>query len=928
MVVGIRPGNTRTAKVFRVNNFNPTIDIDDTIIKLGESVSIQSISSVFDQDGDPIETYRFFNPAGGGFFTLNGVDMGAGSYFEVDAGDIAGVFYHAGSTVGFEQIRARVYDGGRWSPEITPTMYTVKSPTSRPVVNGVNSFDIVAFEQVRLTDYFDASDPDGYPLVRYKIRDSRATKNGGQIQVGNRKIGQSKWVSVKAEDIDTVFYNASEGKQSEEIQIRAYDGTKWSNIEKIAVNTTRNSNRPFVSTTSFTIRAETSVNLIDTFEVRDEDRSTMKSYRFLNTNKNGGYIEVNGVRKPSNRWVTITAAEMENAKFVAADFAIEQDVRVRAYDGKFWSRIKTIEFDSLPDPTLETNDGVILDEFEVIPITDLVVRQSDEGPRIVEYEFIDETLDPLSGYLELDGNRLAAGEIHAFSQAEFGRLNFVGGANHQRSWDKLKVRANNGSGVNNFFVGEWKNVNVYTEPNSFTSLARDNGTDDGLTSWEDFISRSPDGKLTITYSMTQVTPDYYLDGTGPDPPDGHDIPTNPNPNENQRRSMRSAMFLLGDMLDVNFVEVSHNWVDPATGIPGGVIRFSTYFDPGDPAAAFAYFPDDPGTAPWGGDIWVNNAFGPNVTSVGKDSLSYMILLHELGHALGMNHPFAIQSGKTVLSSQLDSNALTVMSYTPNPNGTNPRSPMSYDFEHLGVLYGKNPNTRTGDDVYSWNAVRFSDLVYDVDGIDTIDASNQTRGAVINLNEGQFSSIGFVDENVVIASGTVIENAIGTDQDDELYGNEADNILHGGNGHDVIHGAGGNDQYFGGAGNDRYIFKVGDQHNVINEEKKTGRDVLEVHMGETYGLDSFSEDISFIRNGRDLIIEFKTDGDDFRSGSVTVKDQKFAGSRVETFRRFDSAGNQIGDSIDLTSVFVQSDSTSKSFASTGVRGQYGFLVTPV
>lgn len=910
-----------------MNNFDPTIDVQDAIIKLGESVDITSITSVFDRDGNPIETYRFYNPVGGGFFTLDGVDQGAGSYFDVDSADISKLRYHASATVGKEQIRALVYDGARWSPEDIATFYSVTSPTRKPVINADSSLDVVAYEKVRMSDYVSASDPDGYPIERYKFRDVKSTNRGGYFEFNGVKKKQGEWFYVRADKLDSVFYNGALNQHAENLQVRAFDGTQWSAPKKILANTTRNANRPIVANTTFTIRAETSVSLIDTFEVRDEDNSTMKKYRFLDTNgSNGsGYVEVNGVRKPSNRWITIDAEDMAGAKFVASQGALTEKVRVRVWDGKFWSRIKTIEFKSLPDPRLFVNNNVVLDEFESIKMTDVVTGQADEGPRIVDYEFVDMNADPLSGYLELDGQKLAAGVVHNFTQAEFARLNFVGGANHVRSFDEVKVRANNRSGVNKFFVGEWKNINFFTEPNARTSLIMPNGTPDELNSWHDWINPQANGRLKITYSFMQQIPIYYLDGTGPDPPDN----PNPLPNQNQRASMRKAMSLYAELLNVDIVEVSDNFVDPITGVTGGMIRFGTYFDD-SPILAFAYPPADTVNVPWGGDIWVNNFYLDNVLSTGPDSQSFLTLTHEIGHAFGMNHPFEPAPGtnKTVLSPSIDQDGITVMSYTPNPNGTAARNLMLYDTMFLSDVYGYNPDTRTGDDTYSWNAVRFQDMIYDVAGNDTIDASNQTLAANINLKQGRYSSIGAPAENVVIPYGVVIENAIGTGSDDTLTGNEVDNVLRGGDGNDVLTGAGGNDDLLGGRGDDRYIYHVGDNHETIDEQKLTGRDVLEVHLGNRFGLDDFTQDISFQRLGRDLLVEFQTAGDDFRSGSVLIKDQAWGGSRVETLRLFNDDGSQNGVSIDLTSVFVQSDRTSRHFESTGVRGQYGFLVQPV
>ena len=522
-----------------MNNFDPTIDVQDAIIRLGDAVSIPSITTVFDRDGDPIETYRFYDPTGGGFFTLDGVEQGSGVFFDVAATDIGNLRYHAGAVVGNEQIQALVYDGGRWSATDYATMYSVTAPTRRPEIDADTSLNVIANEKFRVSDLFTVEDPDGYPIIRYRFRDARTTNGGGQFEVNGVKKPQGTGFNVNANLLDTVFYHGAKGLQRENIIVRAFDGTHWSDVTRIQANTLRNANRPIVANATFTIRSETAVSLIDTFEVRDEDNNTMKKYRFLDSNPQdtSGYVEINGVRQPARQWITINAEDMPNARFVASEGAAVEKVRVRAWDGRFWSQIKTVEFKSLPDPTLSVSNDVILDEFEVIKVTDIVTGQLDEGPRVVDYEFVDMNAHPRSGYLELDGQRLAAGVVHNFSQDDFARLNFVGGANHRRSLDELRVRANNRAGVNNFFVGEWKNINIFTEPNAITSLIQPNDTLDEKNSWHDYLSPQANGRLKLTYSFMQTIPLYYLDGTGPDPPDG----AIPIPNLNQRNSIRTAL---------------------------------------------------------------------------------------------------------------------------------------------------------------------------------------------------------------------------------------------------------------------------------------------------------------------------------------------------------------------------------------------------
>ena len=83
------------------------------------------------------------------------------------------------------------------------------------------------------------------------------------------------------------------------------------------------------------------------------------------------------------------------------------------------------------------------------------------------------------------------------------------------------------------------------------------------------------------------------------------------------------------------------------------------------------------------------------------------------------------------------------------------------------------------------------------GIDTITAAGKAAAALIDLRQGYFSSItddtGFnateTADNVSIAFGAVIENAVGSSYDDILVGNAVGNEIHGGDGRDQLFGDG-------------------------------------------------------------------------------------------------------------------------------------------
>lgn len=92
----------------------------------------------------------------------------------------------------------------------------------------------------------------------------------------------------------------------------------------------------------------------------------------------------------------------------------------------------------------------------------------------------------------------------------------------------------------------------------------------------------------------------------------------------------------------------------------------------------------------------------------------------------------------------------------------------------------------------------NDVINGGAGIDTYDASGINGPMTIDLGGLAFAG-DFVD------TLSFVENAIGTDYDDYLYGNASNNVLNGGDGDDQLAGGFGNDNLVGGEGIDTAVF---------------------------------------------------------------------------------------------------------------------------
>jgi serralysin len=217
-----------------------------------------------------------------------------------------------------------------------------------------------------------------------------------------------------------------------------------------------------------------------------------------------------------------------------------------------------------------------------------------------------------------------------------------------------------------------------------------------------------------------------------------------------------------------------------------------------------------------------------------------------------------------------------------------QTPLVHDIAAMQAIYGADPTTRAGDTVYGFNSTADKAVydfaqnsmpvlaIYDAGGEDTLDFSGWSSSSVIDLNPGAFSSgggsgvvpldqlkaagllpasyteeqylalrakynavDGMLHDNISIAYGTVIENAVGGGGNDLLVGNAAANKLSGNAGDDGIAGGDGNDRIDGGLGADTMMGGKGDDHyvvdnagDVVSEQSAEGFDDVLSHVDYT------------------------------------------------------------------------------------------------
>ncbi|MEM8686129.1 MAG: M10 family metallopeptidase [Pseudomonadota bacterium] len=307
----------------------------------------------------------------------------------------------------------------------------------------------------------------------------------------------------------------------------------------------------------------------------------------------------------------------------------------------------------------------------------------------------------------------------------------------------------------------------------------------------------------------------------------------------QQDQSRLAFSLWDDLISVDMVETEN--VDDADITVANSVTGVAY--------AHAWYP------PIGG-VWLR---GDNDVLLSPETGSYgfLTVLHEFGHSLGLNHSQA---------HAFDSQMYTVMSFRgADATGADvfgeggtwvlPQTPLILDIAALQRMYGADMTTRSGDTVYGFNSNTDSPVfdftknanpflaIWDGGGIDTLDLSGfapqeGNLGSIINLAPGSFSDAAHMKNNISIAYGAWIENAIGGRGNDtitgntlanELIGNAGDDILNGGDGDDYLDGGSGRDALNGGAGNDILVYDAND--GAARLSGGSGTDTLLIEGGQ-------------------------------------------------------------------------------------------------
>jgi len=162
----------------------------------------------------------------GYFWTPSNYHNPAETLIIVAAGDLNNVWIRGGQVTGSKQAWVRAFDGTDWSAWDQFTLTTVPN---HPPVATIDDHSLTVNQWSRVAGWISYSDADGNSATQYQFLDGGTATDSGYFWTSSNSHNPAGTpITVTAADLDNVWIRGGQVTGSEQMWVRAFDGTDWS----------------------------------------------------------------------------------------------------------------------------------------------------------------------------------------------------------------------------------------------------------------------------------------------------------------------------------------------------------------------------------------------------------------------------------------------------------------------------------------------------------------------------------------------------------------------------------------------------------------------------------------------------------------------------------------------------------------------------
>ncbi|MBL8378976.1 MAG: hypothetical protein JNM79_13990 [Burkholderiales bacterium] len=426
-------------------NRAPTAASNNVGLGVGSTVSAQSIVTVADPDGDGLIRYKFWDSAGGGYFSLNGVRQAEATYVTVS--DLSALSYTAGSVAGGDRIWFSVYDGLAWSQEINWVQRANRLTNVLPTVSAPNR-NIASGQWIKASDLgIVVTDGDGDSPTQYQITDGNANAGSTQLWYRGSHLAQGGTLTVSAGELGNVWVQGGANNGTDTFSVRAHDGFGWSDAASFNLITRAPNRAPSIAGAGLGVAINTGVAATSLITVNDPDGDSPTLYRFWDA-AGGGSFSLNGQVQAAGQAIDVSDANIANLSYLGGNRAGSEVLWAQVYDGQAWSawaswNQQTTRASNVLPTVSAPNRNIASGQWIKASDLGLVVTDGD-GDSPTQYQITDGNANTGSTQLWHGGSHLAQGGTLTVNAGDLGNVWVQGGANN--GTDTFHVRAHDGFG--------------------------------------------------------------------------------------------------------------------------------------------------------------------------------------------------------------------------------------------------------------------------------------------------------------------------------------------------------------------------------------------------------------------------------------------------------------------------------------------------